>query len=62
MLMRRVAKPEGQFNIAIEEVERPTISDTEVLIRAERTLISRGSEIFVVLSCTPTPIFMPIRR
>lgn len=46
MLMRRVAKPEGQFNIVIEEVKRPTISATEVLIRAERTLISRGSEIW----------------
>ena len=46
MSMRRVAKPEGKFNIVIEVVERPSISETEVLIQTERTLISRGSEIW----------------
>lgn len=44
--MKRVAKPEGEYNIVIEEVPVPEISETEVLIRAERTLISRGSEIW----------------
>lgn len=44
--MRRVAKPEGRFNIVLEDVDIPSITDTEVLIRAERTLISRGSEIW----------------
>jgi len=44
--MRRVAKPEGQFNIIIEEVEKPELSPHEVLVRSERTLISRGSEIW----------------
>ena len=44
--MKRVAKPEGQFNIVVEEVEVPAIAPTQVLIRAERTLISRGSEIW----------------
>ena len=44
--MKRVAKPEGQFNVVIEEVDVPKIGSTEVLIRTERTLISRGSEIW----------------
>lgn len=44
--MKRVAKPAGRFNIAIEETERPRLTPTEVLIRAERSLISRGSEIW----------------
>jgi L-iditol 2-dehydrogenase len=44
--VKRVAKAEGPFNIVIEEVEVPKPAPTEVLIRAERTLISRGSEIW----------------
>ncbi len=44
--MKRVAKPEGEYNVVIEDVPDPEISDDEVLIRAERTLISRGSEIW----------------
>lgn len=44
--VKRVAKPAGQFNIAIEEAELPQIAPTEILIRAGRTLISRGSEIW----------------
>ena len=40
--MKRVAKPAGRYNIVIEEVPVPRISATEVLIWAERTLISRG--------------------
>ena len=43
--MRRVAKPEGLHNIVLEEVETPRISPTEILVKTERTLISRGSEI-----------------
>ena len=35
--MKRVAKPAGRFNIAIEEIETPTIAPTEVLVRAERS-------------------------
>ena len=44
--MKRVAKHAGQFNIVIEEAEVPKIGPTEVLIRAERSLISRGSELW----------------
>ena len=44
--MKRVVKPEGAFHIAIEEVPVPPISDTQILIRTDRTLISRGSEIW----------------
>ena len=44
--MKRVAKPAGAYNIVLEDVEIPTPSATEILIRAERSLISRGSEIW----------------
>ena len=44
--MKRVAKHKGPYNIVIEEVDIPTISDTEVLVKAERSLISRGSELW----------------
>ena len=44
--MKRVTKPEGAFNIVVEEVEAPSISDTEVLVKADRSLISRGSELW----------------
>lgn len=44
--MKRVAKPEGEYNIVIEDVPIPEVSPTEVLIRAECSLISRGSEIW----------------
>lgn len=44
--MRRVIKPEGVGRIEIEEISVPEIRQTEVLLRAERTLISRGSEIW----------------
>jgi len=44
--MKRVAKPEGPYNILVEEAPVPEISPTEVLIRAERSLISRGSEVW----------------
>lgn len=44
--MKRVAKPAGAYNIVLEEVDVPTITASEILIRAERSLISRGSEIW----------------
>ena len=44
--MKRVAKPAGAFNILLEEVEMPSVAPTEIRVRAERSLISRGSEIW----------------
>ena len=44
--MKRVAKFDGPCNVGIEEVEVPAITDTQVLIRAAVSLISRGSEIW----------------
>ena len=44
--MKRIAKPAGAYNIAVEEVEIPAIARTEILIRAQCSLISRGSEIW----------------
>lgn len=44
--MKRVAKAEGRGNIFLEEVEVPVLESTQVLVRAERSLISRGSEIW----------------
>ena len=43
--MKRVAKPAGRLNIAIEDAPIPEPGPNEVRIRAVRTLISRGSEI-----------------
>ena len=44
--MIRVIKPEGFGNIQLEDVPIPQISRRQVLVRTERTLISRGSELF----------------
>ncbi len=44
--MKRVIKPEGAYHVEIEDVPLPEIRQTEVLIKTERTLISRGSEIW----------------
>ena len=44
--MKRVAKFDGPCNVGIEEVDTPRIADTQILIRAEVSLISRGSEIW----------------
>lgn len=44
--MRRVEKPAGRHNIVVTDVERPDPAETEVLIRARRSLISRGSELW----------------
>ncbi|MCZ6677784.1 MAG: zinc-binding dehydrogenase [Candidatus Poribacteria bacterium] len=43
--MKRVAKPEGKFNIVIEDVPVPEPGPSEVRVKAVRSLISRGSEI-----------------
>ena len=44
--MRRVIKLEGKGNIVVEEIDIPDIADNEVLVKNERSLISRGSELF----------------
>ena len=44
--MKRVVKHPGLGNIAVEDTAPPTIGPTQVLIRAQRSLISRGSEIW----------------
>ena len=44
--MYRVGKLEGIGNVVMEEVPVPEIRETEVLVRAETSLISRGSEIW----------------
>lgn len=44
--MYRIGKPEGIGHIVVEEVPAPEVTATEVLIRAETSLISRGSEIW----------------
>lgn len=42
--MKRLAKPEGRYNLVLEEVPIPEPGQGEVRIRAVRSLISRGSE------------------
>lgn len=42
--MKRVAKPEGRFNLILEEAPVPEPGPGEVRVRAVRSLISRGSE------------------
>lgn len=44
--MFRVTKPEGFGNIQLEEVPIPEINERQVLVKADTTLISRGSELF----------------
>ena len=44
--MLRVIKPEGFGNIQLEEVEIPSISSNQLLVKTDTTLISRGSELF----------------
>jgi threonine dehydrogenase-like Zn-dependent dehydrogenase len=44
--MKRVVKLEGKGNIAIEEIEIPSIASNEVLVKVKKSLISRGSEVF----------------
>lgn len=44
--MLRVTKPEGFGNIQLEEVPIPEINESQVRVKADTTLISRGSELF----------------
>lgn len=44
--MLRVIKPEGFGNIQLEEVETPEINANQIRVKADTTLISRGSELF----------------
>lgn len=44
--MYRVIKPEGRYHVELEDIPVPDIASTEVLIRADKSLISRGSEIW----------------
>ncbi len=44
--MFRVTKPEGFGNIQLEEVPIPEINESQVRVKADTTLISRGSELF----------------
>ena len=44
--MKQVIKLEGKGNIAIEEIDVPTIASNEVLVKNVKSLISRGSELF----------------
>ncbi len=44
--MFRVIKPEGFGNIQLEDVPIPEINERQVLVKADTTLISRGSELF----------------
>ena len=44
--MYRVIKPEGFGNIQLEEVPIPEINANQVRVKADTTLISRGSELF----------------
>ena len=42
--MKRLAKPEGKYNLILEEVPIPEPGVDEVRVKAVRSLISRGSE------------------
>lgn len=42
--MKRVAKPEGKFNVIVEDAPMPEPGPSEVRVKAVRSLISRGSE------------------
>ena len=44
--MLQVTKPEGFGNIQLEEVPIPEISERQIRVEADTTLISRGSELF----------------
>lgn len=44
--MLRVVKPEGFGNIQLEDVETPEINANQIRVKADTTLISRGSELF----------------
>ena len=42
--MKRLAKPEGKYNLVVEEAPVPEPGPGEVRVKAVRSLISRGSE------------------
>ena len=44
--MLQLEKLEGVANVQMVEVEIPTPGPAEILVKVERSLISRGSEIF----------------
>ena len=44
--MIRIIKPKGFGNIRLQDAPVPEISERQVLVRTEATLISRGSELF----------------
>ena len=44
--MLRVTKPEGFGNIQLEEVAKPEVNINQICVKADTTLISRGSELF----------------
>ena len=44
--MKRVAKPEGKFNVVVEDAPTPAVGSHEVRVRNVRSLISRGSELW----------------
>ncbi len=44
MMMKRLAKPEGRYNLVVEDAPIPEPDKGEVRVRAVRSLISRGSE------------------
>ena len=43
--MKRVIKPEGKFNIQLEEVPLPEPGPGQIRVKARKSLISRGSEL-----------------
>ena len=44
--MKRVAKPEGKFNVVVEDAPMPAVGPHDVRVRNVRSLISRGSELW----------------
>lgn len=44
--MKRVAKPEGKFNVVVEDASLPAVGPHDVRVRSVRSLISRGSELW----------------
>ena len=44
--MKRVAKPEGKFNVVLEDAPGPAVGPHDVRVRNVRSLISRGSELW----------------
>ena len=44
--MKRVAKPEGKFNVVLEDAPLPAVGSHDVRVRNVRSLISRGSELW----------------